>query len=62
MKKFQNMGELISYMVGVNAPNELQTEAETKMQAVGINPLSWIKSLRDEILLRNVKGGGFNFI
>ena len=24
--------------------------------------LRWMKSLRDEILLRKVKGGGFNFI
>ena len=34
----------------------------TKSAFVGINPLSWMKSLRDEILLRKVKGGGFNFI
>ena len=34
MKKFQTMGELISYMVGANAPNELKTEAEKQMQAV----------------------------
>ena len=34
MKKFQTMGELISYMVGANAPNELKTEAENQMQAV----------------------------
>ena len=34
MKKFQNMGELISYMVGANAPNELKAEAENRMQAV----------------------------
>ena len=34
MKKFQNMGELIAYMVGANAPNELKTEAENQMQAV----------------------------
>ena len=34
MKKFQTAGELISYMVGVNAPSELQTEAENQMQAV----------------------------
>ena len=34
MKKFQTMGELIAYMVGANAPNELKTEAENQMQAV----------------------------
>ena len=34
MKKFQTMGELISYMVGANAQNELKTEAENQMQAV----------------------------
>ncbi len=34
----------------------------TKSAFVGINPLSWMKSLRDEILLRKVKGGGFDFI
>ena len=34
----------------------------TKSAYVGINPLSWMKSLRDEILLRKGKGGGFNFI
>ena len=34
MKKFQSMGELISYMVGVNAPSELKTEAENQMHAV----------------------------
>ena len=34
MKKFQNMGELIAYMVGANAPNELKAEAENQMQAV----------------------------
>ena len=34
MKKFQNMGELIAYMVGANAPSELKTEAENQMQAV----------------------------
>ena len=34
MKKFQNMGELIAYMVGANAPNELKTEAENQMQTV----------------------------
>ena len=34
MKKFQTMGELIAYMVGANAPNELQAEAENQMQAV----------------------------
>ena len=34
MKKFQNMGELIAYMVGANAPNELKMEAENQMQAV----------------------------
>ena len=28
------MGELIAYMVGANAPNELQTKAENQMQAV----------------------------
>ena len=31
----------------------------TKSAFVGINPLSWVKSLRDEILLRGVMGGGF---
>ena len=34
MKKFQTMGELIAYMVGVNAPSELQTVAKNDMQAV----------------------------
>ena len=34
MKKFQNMGELISYMVGANAPNELKNAAAENMQAV----------------------------
>ena len=34
----------------------------TKSADGGRNPLSWMKSLRDEILLRKVKGGGFNFI
>ena len=34
MKKFQTMGELIAYMVGANAPNELQTAAKNDMQAV----------------------------
>ena len=34
MKKFQTMGELIAYLVGANAPNELKTEAENQMQAV----------------------------
>ena len=34
MKKFQTMGELIAYMVGANAPNELKAEAENQMQAV----------------------------
>ena len=34
MKKFQTMGELISYMVGTNAPNELKAEAENQMQTV----------------------------
>ena len=34
MKKFQTMGELIVYMVGTNAPNELKAEAENQMQAV----------------------------
>ena len=34
MKKFQTMGELIAYMVGANAPNELKTEAKNQMQAV----------------------------
>ena len=34
MKKFQTMGELISYMVGANAPSKLKTEAENQMQAV----------------------------
>ena len=34
MKKFQTMGELIAYMVGANAPNELQTVAKNDMQAV----------------------------
>ena len=28
------MGELIAYMVGTNAPNELKAEAENQMQAV----------------------------
>ena len=28
------MGELIAYMVGANAPNELQTVAKNDMQAV----------------------------
>ena len=32
----------------------------TKSAFGGINPLSWMKSLRDEILLRKVKGGGFH--
>ena len=30
--------------------------------SLGINPLAWMKSLRDEILLHKVKRGGFNFI
>ena len=34
MKKFQTMGELIAYMVGANASNELKAEAENQMQAV----------------------------
>ena len=34
MKKFQTMGELVAYMVGANAPNELKTVAENQMQAV----------------------------
>ena len=34
MKKFQTMGELIAYMVGANAPSELQTVAKNDMQAV----------------------------
>ena len=34
MKKFQTMGEFISYMVGANDPNELQTVAKNDMQAV----------------------------
>ena len=34
MKKFQAMGELVAYMVGANAPNELKTVAENQMQAV----------------------------
>ena len=34
MKKIQTMDELISYMVGVNAPSELQTVAKNDMQAV----------------------------
>ena len=34
MKKFQTMGELIAYMVGANAPNELQAVAKNDMQAV----------------------------
>ena len=38
MKKFQTMGELIAYMVGANAPNELKAEVESQMQAVeGVN-------------------------
>ena len=34
MKKFQTMGEFISYMLRENAPKALKTEAEEKMQAV----------------------------
>ena len=34
MKKFQNMGELIAYMVGANAPNELKNAAVENIQAV----------------------------
>ena len=34
MKKFQTMGEFIAYMVGANAPSELQTVAKNDMQAV----------------------------
>ena len=34
----------------------------TKSAYVGINPLSWMKSLCDEILLRKVILGGFDFI
>ena len=30
MKKFKTMGELIAYLVGANAPNELKAEASTK--------------------------------
>ena len=39
MKKFQTMDELIVYMVGTNAPNELKNVAIESMQAVEeINP------------------------
>ena len=34
MKKFQTMGELVAYMVGANAPNELKNAAAENMQAV----------------------------
>ena len=34
MKKFQTMGELIAYMVGANAPNELKNAAVENIQAV----------------------------
>ena len=34
MKKFQTMGEFISYMLRENAPKTLKTEAEAQMQAV----------------------------
>ena len=34
MKKFQSMGELIAYMVGANAPNELKNAAVENIQAV----------------------------
>ena len=34
MKKFQTMGELIAYMVGTNAPNELKNAAVENIQAV----------------------------
>ena len=34
MAKIQTMSELIAYMVGANAPNELQAEVENQMQAV----------------------------
>ena len=34
----------------------------TKSAYVGINPLSRMKSLRDEIRLRRNRRGGFNFI
>jgi hypothetical protein len=34
MVKLQTMSQLIAYMVGANAPNELQAEAENQMQAV----------------------------
>ena len=34
MKKFQNMGELIAYMVSANAPNELKNAAVDNIQAV----------------------------
>ena len=34
MKKLKTMGELIAYLLRVNAPNELKAEAENQMQAV----------------------------
>ena len=34
MKKFQTMGELIAYMVGANAPNELKNAAVENIQAL----------------------------
>ena len=34
----------------------------TKSAFVGINPLTWMKSLRDEVCLTAGERGGFNFI
>ena len=53
-----------------HTPPEKSTHLSTKTMCAfstksadgGRNPLSWMKSLRNEILLRKVKGGGFNFI
>ena len=39
-----------------------KTSFLTKSAYVGINPLMWMKSLCDEILLRKVILGGFDFI
>ena len=40
MKKFQTMGELISYMVGANAPNELK-DAYFKRKSFPLACATW---------------------
>ena len=63
---------MISYNGSIfvkQAPPKKDCNFDTKLQSfltksayVGINPLTWMKSLCDEILLRKVILGGFDFI